>query len=81
MKEFIDKLRALIRAGDVRISDHGYDELIEDGLTAREILNGIADSETIEEYPDYPKGHCVLTLQMDKKQRLDSCRLGNTKRV
>lgn len=70
MKEFIDRLRALIRAGDVRISDHGYDELIEDGLTAREVLDGIADSMTIEEYPDYPKGHCVLTLQMDKNKDL-----------
>lgn len=65
MIEFIDKVRALIRAGDVRISEHGYDELAEDGLTAREVLYGIADAIVIEEYPDYPKGACILLLQKD----------------
>ena len=66
MSEFIEKVRALIRAGDVRISEHGYDELAEDGLTAREVLGGIADAVVVEEYPDYPKGPCVLLLQKDR---------------
>ena len=38
MSEFVERVRDLIRAGDVRISEHGYDELAEDGLTAREVL-------------------------------------------
>jgi hypothetical protein len=55
-----------IRAGDVRISEHGYDELADDGLTAREVLGGLADAVVVEEYPDYPKGPCVLLLQKDR---------------
>jgi len=66
LSEFIEKVRALIRAGEVRISEHGYDELAEDGLTAREVLGGIADAVVVEEYPDYPKGPCVLLLQKDR---------------
>lgn len=66
MSEFIEKVRALVRAGEVRISEHGYDELAEDGLTAREVLGGIADAVVVEEYPDYPKGPCVLLLQKDR---------------
>lgn len=66
MSEFIDKVRALIRAGDVRISEHGYDELAEDGLTAREVLGGIAEAVIVEEYPDYAKGPCILLLQRDR---------------
>jgi hypothetical protein len=56
----------LTKIRDVRISDHGYDELSEDGLYARELLHGIVDSEVVEEYPEYPKGRCILLLQKDK---------------
>lgn len=66
MSEFVDKVRALIRAGDVRISEHGYDELAEDGLTAREVFSGVPDAMFVEEYPNYPKGPCVLFLQKDR---------------
>ncbi|TVQ69603.1 MAG: DUF4258 domain-containing protein [Balneolaceae bacterium] len=60
------KIRNLIRTGSVRISEHGYDELVEDGLTAKELLNGVDKAQVVEEYPDYPKGKCILLLQKDK---------------
>ena len=66
MSEFVEKVRALISAGEVRISEHGYEELAEDGLTAREVIVGIVDAAVVEEYPNYPKGPCVLMLQKDK---------------
>lgn len=66
MSEFVEKVRALISAGEVRISEHGYDELAEDGLTVREVLGGIVEAVVVEEYPSYPKGPCVLLLQKDK---------------
>lgn len=62
----VEKVRALIVAGDVRISEHGYDELAEDGLSAREVLDGITEAILVEEYPDFPKGPCVLLLQKDR---------------
>jgi len=65
VSQLIDKVRALIGVGEVRISEHGYDELAEDGLSVREALGGIADAVVLEEYPDYPKGPCALFLQMD----------------
>ncbi|OHB66152.1 MAG: hypothetical protein A2V70_09555 [Planctomycetes bacterium RBG_13_63_9] len=66
MSEILERVRALIRAGDVRISEHGYDELAEDGLTAREVLGAIQEAVVVEEYLDYPKGPCVLLLQKDR---------------
>ena len=66
MSEFLKRVRVLIRAGDVRISEHGYDELAEDGLTAREVLGGIQEAVVVEEYLNYPKGPCVLFLQKDR---------------
>ena len=66
LSEFVEKVRALLLAGDVRISEHGYDELAEDGLTAREVIGGILDAVVVEEYPSYRKGPCVLFLQKDR---------------
>ena len=63
MSELLERLHALIEAGDVRISEHGYDELAADGLTAREVIGGVSGGAVVEEYPNYPKGPCVLLLQ------------------
>jgi hypothetical protein len=54
---------ALITAGDVRISEHVYDSLADDGLTVNELLTGVSSAVVIEEYPEYPKGAAVLVLQ------------------
>ena len=65
MSETLERVRELVEAGNVRISDHGYDELAADGLFAGEVLSGVASAELIEDYPQYPKGPCVLVLQSD----------------
>lgn len=69
MSDFIEAIKNLIHTGDIRISEHGYDELAEDGLTAREVIGGMNEAILIEEYPDYPKGPCALFLQKDQVGR------------
>lgn len=69
MSNFLTRVQELIDIGEVRISEHGYDELAEDELTARELLAGVKNAIIIEEYPDYSKGPCVLTFQHDKSER------------
>jgi len=66
---FLKQVQGLIDTGEVRISEHGYDELAEDELTARELLAGVKNAIIIEEYPDYSKGPCALTLQQDRSER------------
>ena len=65
MNKLYDKLCKLIYEGDVLISEHGYTELAEDSLTAKEVISGIEKAKIIEEYPEYPKGPCLLLLQKD----------------
>ncbi len=67
MESFQDKVKRLVAEGKVRVSEHGYDELAEDALSARDVVSGVAACAVIEEYPDYPKGPCALFLQKDSK--------------
>ena len=69
MNQFLDRLRELISEGHILISDHGYDELAEDGITAREVIAGIHDAVIVEEYPGYPKGPRILVLQKDRANK------------
>lgn len=63
-----ERVRTLVASGEVRISEHGYDEMAADGLTARELVAGVASAVLVEDYPDFPKGPTVLVLQADREQ-------------
>lgn len=63
----LDQIRRLVASGRVRISDHGYDELMEDGILARDVVAGVPGAQVVEEYPNYPKGPCVLVLERDSE--------------
>ncbi len=69
MSKTLQRIRELVGSGEVRISDHGYDELAEDGIFAREVIASVREAILIEDYPDYPKGPCVLLLQKDKDRK------------
>lgn len=65
MSKTLEKIQGLADVGDILISEHGYDELSNDNLTAREIVGGVKSAVLIEDYPNYPKGAAVLALQKD----------------
>ena len=65
MRETLDRVRALAASGEVRISDHGYDEFAADGIVTNEVVAGVASALVVEDYPDAARGPSVLALQRD----------------
>lgn len=69
MSPTLEAIRRLVAAGEVRISEHGYDELSEDAISVREVIGGVVLAIEVEDYPAFPKGPAVLVLQFDGSNR------------
>ena len=66
MGDTFQRLLALVREEQLRISEHGYDAMADDGISVRDVIEGIGSAKVIEDYPNYHKGPCVLTLQQTR---------------
>lgn len=69
MSETFDKVCALVERGEVKVSDHGYNEMSDEDILARDVLAGVPEGIVVEDYPTYAKGPCVLVLQRDRDHR------------
>ena len=69
MSTTLEVIRGLAAAGELRISEHGYDELSEDGIRIRDVLAGLSSALVVEDYPTFGKGPAVLALQSDLEGR------------
>ena len=66
MSETLDKVRSHVKAGRVRVSQHGMQELADDGISLAAVIVGVEKGVVVEDYPDHPRGACVLCLQRDE---------------
>jgi hypothetical protein len=69
MSETLHRVQMLVLRDDVRISDHGFDELRKDDILADDVVAGVLTAKLIEDYPDRVRGPSVLALQRDANDR------------
>jgi hypothetical protein len=69
MSDTLARVKALAARGDVLISDHGYDEMVPDDISAMSVLTGVAAAVLVKDYPDAAHGPTVLVLQHDPEGR------------
>ena len=69
MSETLRRVQTLILSGDYLVSDHGFDELVEDGILPSDVITGIATAVPVEDYRDRVRGLSVLALQNDGNGR------------
>ena len=63
MSTTIEAVVDLVARGEIKISAHGYDEMAGDNILVRDVVDGLSQGIVVEDYPEYPKGPCVLVLQ------------------
>ena len=61
-------IKDLVLERKILISSHGYDELAEDGILLKDVLDSIVEAVVVEDYPDAWKGSSVLLLQLDRDE-------------
>jgi hypothetical protein len=66
LSELLERIKSLVKVEEVRISEHGYDELSEDGIFVRDAIRGVSESVAVEEYPPSGRGPAVLVLEFDR---------------
>ncbi len=69
MSRTLGRVQQFLAEGQVRVSDHGYDELAADAILAGEVIAGAPQAVVLEDYPGYIKGPCVLVLQHDSADK------------
>jgi hypothetical protein len=69
MSETLRRVQALVLSGDYLVSDHGFNELEDDGILASEVIAGVAAATVVEDYRDRIRGPSVLALQHDADGR------------
>ena len=69
MSDTLRRVQDLVSSGELRISDHGYDEFAADGILARDVVAGVMTAVVVEDYPIAARGASVLVLQRDANGR------------
>jgi hypothetical protein len=69
MSETLERIRLLVRRGEVVASLHGFRELAADAILIDDVVSGVGDCLPMEDYPDATRGPSVLVLQRDREDR------------
>lgn len=55
MSMTFERILELVARGEIKISEHGYDQATADDILVTEIVNGVIQAIIVEDYPNYDK--------------------------
>ena len=60
VESVLKRIRAQAAAGMYRVSEHAGQEMADEDITQNDVLEAIAGSEVLENYPEHRRGACCL---------------------
>ena len=56
-------------SGDLRITQHAQQEMVEEGINLDQVLEAISRGEIVEHYPEHRRGACCLVYGVTDRRR------------
>jgi len=62
-------IKSQAAGGDLRITQHAQQEMVEEGISLDEVLEAIWQGEILEHYPEHRRGACCMVHGLTDKGR------------
>ena len=56
----LNRIRNQARAGNIRVTLHAQQEMVEEGVSLDDVLEAISHGQVLEDYPNHRRGACCL---------------------
>jgi len=60
VQEILRRIRGKIEAGELRITQHAQQEMVEEDITLGEVIEAVSTGTILEDYPQHRRGPCCL---------------------
>ena len=65
----LERVRSQARAGDIRVTAHAQQAMIDGAFSPADVRKAIAGGRIIEDYPDHLRGACCLVFGVTRDGR------------
>jgi hypothetical protein len=66
----IEQIRLQAREENIKLTVHANQEMVEEGISLRDVLEMLESAELLEDYPDHQRGACCLVGGKTRAGRL-----------
>lgn len=60
LRDIVERVRTHARTENFRLTRHALEEMVEEAISLREVLEVIGSAEVLENYPEHRRGPCCL---------------------
>lgn len=69
LASLLESLRVQAASGNLRLTQHAQQEMVEENIVLQEVLDAVAMSRVLERYPEHRRGPCCLLNGMTQAGR------------